>query len=139
MDVKMGVTGIEEVYAALRNEAERVSATARKTMHRGADQIVKEARLNAPVDSGDLEDSIHKEAGYGERGRLQIDIVMDVDYGTEMHENYESYKPGKGTIAKREANPGRYVGGKFITRAVEAVSPRLIKDLIGAVIRKITL
>jgi hypothetical protein len=140
MDVKMGVTGIEEVYAALRNEAERVSSTARKTMHRGADQIVKEARLNAPRDTGDLEEAIHKDVSYGERNRLQIDIVMDeVDYGTEMHEHYPEDRPGPGTLAKRAANPGRHVGGKFITRAVEFVAPKLIKDMIGAIVRKITL
>jgi HK97 gp10 family phage protein len=143
MQIKMNVTGLNDLVLKLRNTAERVSDTARKTMHRGADKIVKEAKLNCPVDEGNLEASIKKEVAYGERGRLEIDVAVggtingvNVDeYATEVHEHYEGMKPGPGTQAKREANPGRYVGEKFLTRAAETVRPRLEKDAISDVLK----
>lgn len=147
MRIRVKTHGVEEMIASLRNTADRVSSTARKTMHRGADKIVEEARLNAPVDKHNLEESIRKEVAYGYRGRLEIDIAMggivngvNVDeYALEIHENYEARNPGKGTIAKRNANPGRYVGGKFLERAVETVRKTLSKDMIRAVMREFRL
>lgn len=147
MDVKLGITGVEEVFLALRHEAERVSDTARKTMHRGADKIEELAKLNAPADEHNLEQSIRQEESRGYRGRLQIDIVMggvvngvNVDhYAVAVHENYDEANPGPGTAAKREANPGRHVGGKFLTRAAEEVEPRLEKDMVSAITRRIVL
>lgn len=150
MKPKLTVTGADQVFVALRNTADRVSATARKTMHRGADQIVREAKLNTPHDDGELEDSIKKEVAYGERGRLQIDVVcggivrgVNVDnYAMEVHENYEGmlrHGPGPNTLAKMNANPGRYIGSKFLERARAAVAPKLIRDMIQAVTREFKL
>lgn len=141
------VHGAEDLILRLRNLAERVPETGRKTMHRGADKIVEEAQLNTPVDKHNLEKSIRKEISYsdtgsGSQGRLQIDIVVggtvngvDVDeYSVEVHERYEDFKGvGKGTQAKREANPSRYIGEKFLTRAFEAQRKKLMKAMIDAV------
>jgi hypothetical protein len=136
--MKMTADGFDQVMAQLRNAATKVPDNARKVMHRQADKIVELAKLMAPHDTGELEDAIHKEISYEGRGRLVIDIVcggtirgVDVDrYAAEIHENYESMKPGVGTIAKRAANPGIYVGGKFLERALNESLPKLNKALI---------
>lgn len=137
----MKVTGAEDLKIALRNMSARLSDRARKVMRRNAVIIVSEAKLNTPVDTHALEDSIHMETSYGFRGRLQIDIVcgglvdgVNVDeYAMLIHENYGSMKPGPGTIAKRQANPGRYIGEKFLERAYEAQRAQLETEMIEAV------
>lgn len=147
MDIKMGVTGIEEVYVALRHEAERVADSARKTMHRATDRIVREAQLNAPVDKHNLEKSIRKEKVSEGNERLALNVTMggyvngvNVDaYAVEVHENYDDARPGPETQAKRDANPGRHVGRKFLERAVAEELPKLEKALISATVRNITL
>lgn len=141
MKAAIRVRGANELMAQLRYTGERVLDKARKTMHRQADKIVEEARLNAPVDKHNLEQSIRKEVSYGVRGRLQIDIVaggfingVNVDlYVMEVHENYASMGVGPGTAAKRAANPGRYIGEKFLDRAVKARRDKLNAAMIDAV------
>ncbi|AMB48264.1 HK97 gp10 family phage protein [Methylobacterium sp. AMS5] len=140
---KLKTSGFEGVMAMLRNVAEKVPENARKTMHRGADTIVREAKLNAPVDKHNLEESIRKEVNYtGLRRRLSISIVaggqvngVDVDeYAMEVHENYDDARPGPGTAAKRDANPGRQIGSHYLTRAVEDQKAKLEKAVIQAVV-----
>lgn len=139
----MSISGIDELVANFRYLADKVPENARKTFHRETDKIVKEAKLNTPVDDGELEDSIHKEVGYEQRGRLKIDIVaggvvrgVNVDrYAVLIHENYESMKPGPNTLAKRAANPGRYVGGKFLERAVDDGNKKLQKAMVAGVMK----
>jgi len=141
MKINMKVKGIDQLIAQLRHTAEKVSDSARKTMHREADRIVEQARLYAPVDKHNLEESIRKDVHYGHRGRLQIDIVMggivngvNVDtYAVEVHENYDDARPGPGTQAKRDANPGVHIGRKFLTRAMEERAPILQRAMISAV------
>jgi hypothetical protein len=142
MTMKIKETGCDELMAQLRYVAGKVPDNARKVMRRQADKIVKLAQLYAPYKDGDLEESIHKEIGYEDNGRLKIDIVaggivngVDVDtYAVEMEENYESMTPGPGTIAKREANPGVYVGGKFMERALNDSATELTDRLLESVI-----
>lgn len=143
MRMKMEEFGCDELIVTLTNIARKVPETGRKTMHRGADKIIKEAQLNAPVDKHNLEQSITKEIGYDQDqgGRLTIIIrvggsVNGVDveeYAMSVHENYGDMTPGPGTIAKREANPGRYVGEKFLQRAVEDQRQKLMKAMIDAI------
>ncbi|SER25931.1 Bacteriophage HK97-gp10, putative tail-component [Faunimonas pinastri] len=143
----MRAEGFDQLVIALRHAGERVEDKARKTMRRGADKIVKTAQLYAPVDKHNLEDSIHKEIGYERRGRLKIDIVMggevngvNVDrYALLVHENYSSLKPGAGTIAKRMANPGVYIGEKFLERAMADSEAKLKNAMISAVAEEWTL
>jgi hypothetical protein len=141
MKFKSKILGFEEVSIGLRHMADKVADASRKQMHRTADKIVKEAQLNAPVDLHNLEQSIHKDISYGERGRLKITVVaggvvngVNVDqYAALIHENYESMQPGAGTIAKRAANPGRYIGEKFLERAADDQRGKLEKAVIGIV------
>ena len=140
----MKTQGIPELIVSLRHTGERVADTARKHMHRIADRIVKEARLNAPVDKHNLEESIHKEVDYGYRGRLNISIVMggvvngvNVDkYVLEVHESISRMKPGPNTLAKMAANPGRKIGEKFLERALEENQDKLEKALIEGVLKE---
>jgi len=144
------VTGIPSLVTELRQLGKRVPATARKIFHRGADKIIKEAKLNTPVDTEGLEESLRKEVTYGYRGRLQIDLVAGGTvnskgvntsvYAVEIHENYEDPErggPGKKTLAKMAANPGRIIGSGFLRRALEAEREKLARQLIEAVEREI--
>jgi hypothetical protein len=141
MSSGVAVIGAEEVMLALRNLAKVVPDHARRTMHNVADKIVDLAKQQAPVDLHNLEDSIHKEVSYNDQRRLQIDIIaggvvngVDVgEYVTRIHEDYSSMNPGKGTIAKRAANPGVHVGEKFLERAYDFYERKLNKMMIEAV------
>ena len=143
MNFKFNVSGDQTVIAMLRALAVKVPENARKTMYRAADRVVKEAQLNTPVDEHNLEESIRKVVSYENRGRLQIQIQfggmvngVNVDeYALRVHENYDDNRPGPGTQAKRAANPGRYIGRKFLERAIteEVQRGRLRKELVDIV------
>jgi HK97 gp10 family phage protein len=142
MKINLKTSGVKELQAQLRYLSETVPENARKIMHRNADQIIKQAQINAPVDKHNLEKSIRKEVSYGFRGRLQIDIVVggivngvNVDeYAALIHENYSSMTPGPGTLAKRQANPSAYVGEKFLERALRDQEDKLTKSMIGEIL-----
>lgn len=144
MEFKAKASGFAQIYAQLSHAGDRVVEAGRKQMHRSADKIVEEAKLNTPVDKHNLEESIHKEIDYGYRGRLQIQIVVggnvngvNVDrYAAEVHENYDSSHPGPGTLAKMQANPGRIIGRGFLTRAVEAQREKMEKAMLSAVVKE---
>jgi hypothetical protein len=160
MKTRMKLTGMAELRVELRQLAVRVPDGARKVMHRSAEIIVEEAKLNAPRDWGNLEDAIRIIKDYtGVNGRLQIDIGI-VPTGSEMgengpisvdrfniyaalvHENYETHVayvkgPGKGTLAKMAANPGRKIGSGFLSRAAAEEEPRLARKTIAAIDRTI--
>lgn len=147
----MRVTGDEAVALFLRNVADRVPSNARKNMTRGADRIVRKAKLYAPVDEHNLEESIRQERTYTDSqgasvvsgGRVAIKISVggtvngvNVDeYAARIHENYDEEHPGKGTQAKRDANPGVHVGGKFLERALEEERHRLEVAIIEDTMR----
>jgi hypothetical protein len=144
MKAGVKISGAKETAASIRNAGERVVDNGRKIMHRISDKIVEEAVLNAPVDKHNLEESIKKSVSYGYRGRLQIDIevggvVNGVDvsaYAVHVHENYSSMNPGPGTVAKRNSNPGRYIGEKFLERAVKDYEETLNKAIMQVVNRE---
>lgn len=146
MNFGMRMTGDAELQAQLRSVGLLVPTNARKVMQAAADRIEKEAKLNAPVDTHALEDSIRQTKSYSTfRGRLQIDIDVggfvdgvNVDlYALEVHENYDSRNPGPGTLAKMAANPGRHIGSKFLERAAQAETPKVQPSLIQAVLAAI--
>lgn len=137
--IEMKVTGLKDTIIQLRNVGDRVSANARKVMHRAADKIVERARLMAPVDEGNLEQAIQKDVTYeGRNKRLAIDIVLldtvngvDVSaYGREMHEGY--YKLGP-LSEEKQNRTGVPVGREFITRAVKEQQDKLTPAIIGAI------
>lgn len=151
LDARIHVRGNADVQ--LRNTSRRVTDAARSAMLRAADRIVKLAKLQAPHDTGALEESIRIERTYGERRRLQIDIIaggnvmvesqgrmIDLNqYAFEIHERYEEIhpKPGRNTLAKMQANPGVQIGSGFLSRAVAKERAKLETYLIDAIDRAI--
>lgn len=152
MKIDMSVKGARELKEALRHTGERVASTARKIMHSSADKIVEVAKIQAPRDKYNLEESIRKEVSYGERGRLQIDIKVggtvggvDVDeYAALVHENYNSMieeseydKYGKrrreGTKEKQAQYPSYVIGEKFLERAADPYREKLRQRVAEAV------
>lgn len=132
MDVRLKITGYNELQARLQYLTGKVPENARKAMHRMADAVVKQAKINAPRDRGNLEESIRKEVQYGYQGRLSIVIVMggmvggvDVDeYAIQVHENYDDAHPGPTTEYKRTLYPGEFIGSKFLERAIKKYEPK---------------
>jgi hypothetical protein len=100
-----------------------------------AEKIKDESILNSPVDLHNLEDS-HKVKVKKTPKRVNVSIevggtvngVNVDDYAFEIHENYESLNPGIDTQLKRNNNPGRYVGEKYLERAFKDVLPELRKE-----------
>lgn len=143
--IGLKIFGVGSLIVKMRNVAKKVPDNARKAMHRGAEHIVDEAKLNAPVLTHAIEDSIRIEKEYGERGRLQIDVVAggyvdgkDVDaYVALIHENYDKMKMGKLSELKQAAHPEREVGGKFLERARAAEEPKIKAALIEATLEGI--
>jgi hypothetical protein len=133
--------GTGAVIQYLNHAADKVADSARKSMHRSADRIVKRAQLFAPVDEHNLEESIRKQVTYETRGRLKIDVVaggfingVDVDeYAARIHEAYPEDRPGKGTQDKRDANPGVHIGGKFLERAAKEEEKKLTQAMIASI------
>lgn len=140
--IKMKVRGAEQVIAKLRSIGTRVPEGARKKMHASAQHIVDEARLNAPVEHGNLEAAIHIDRSYeAGTGRLKIDVVAGGivggrnvdDYAAVMHES--DYELGPASQAKQQAHPERLIGPKFLERAAEAEQVPLIQQLVGVITR----
>lgn len=103
-----------------------------------------EARLNAPVDEGDLESAIKvlREIR-GSGNRLEIEVGVDIDdldlqsrrgfrYDVFTHELMEGL--GEKSMAKAATVGGTggiqgRVGPKYLTRAIDAVMPELEAEM----------
>lgn len=139
--------GAGRVELMFRQFAVKVPDTARAQMKRSAQAVVNLAQIMVPEDEGSLRDSIRIERTYGSRGRLQIQIVVGnqtvIKYGSQVvsldqyaliiHENYESMRPGKNTLAKMSANPGVKIGSQFLFRALKKVEEGLARAMIVAI------
>lgn len=151
MKAGVRVVGVGSAIVQLRNIGEKVAEGARKRMHRSAEIIVEQAKINVPEDDELLKNSIRIEKSYGVRRRLQIDIVAGGqvvmnpdgrmvnidDYAALVHEDYEGSVanvkgPGEKTKKKMAAHPGR-VGSKFLERAAADEEKNLAKQMIGVV------
>lgn len=150
--IGMKITGTNEVKVELRNVADRVADTARSAMRRSAIRIRDEARINAPRDLWNLEDSIQIVRDVGVSGRLQLDIdiipvvngVNVAQYALIIHENYNSIivedgDPNRrqGTREKQEQYPNNVIGEKFLERAANDEQKTLQKYMIEAVTKAI--
>ena len=139
-------TNAGAVATDLRNTADRVKDAARKLMHRSAARIVAQAKINAPRDKWNLEESIRIERSYvGPFGRLQIRIIaggmvngVNVDdYAALVHEHYDYVTrvngPGEGTREKMAEYPQATIGGKFLSRAAEQEDEKLALRMISEI------
>lgn len=149
MKGKMTIRGLSAVVTELKSIGHRVPDTARKTMRRSAERIVKRAKEYVPEDTGDLRRSIKAHFNYGFNGRLEIDITAgsnSVDakgfvvnahlnqYAALVHEHYENFTitPGPKTQLKMSAHPGK-VGSKFLERASLEEEDKLRERMIQSI------
>ena len=122
------VTGMEGLLVSLNNIADRSSRGARSELQKGAIEIRNLARRMAPVDEGNLEESIKEGSFRGVDGRNVYTVEVDEtvvsstggvvgDYAERMHEG--DYHLGLKSEVKQAGNPDIYVGRKFLERAME--------------------
>jgi hypothetical protein len=135
----MGVVlrGFNDLVASLKNTAERSSAGVRQALGEGAKEIQELAIKYAPVDEGNLENSIKVDNPVdveSRHGRKMYMVYVDLDqpakdgkvvgdYAEKMHEDF-SYDLGPKSAAK-EAALGVMVGPKFLERAVDETMPKI--------------
>jgi hypothetical protein len=110
----------------------------------GAKRIQKKARMYAPVDEGNLEESIKIERRQGAKGRVAIEVGVDEShpvpqrldgatvgqYAARMHEGF--YDLGMRSQAK-ENRLGVIVGRKYLARAMKEEKPQIEAEMRAAV------
>jgi hypothetical protein len=144
----MQLEGADELMVMLRQLGPKATDGIFEQMKVEAQSIRDLARTYAPIDHGNLEDAIKMEVlggGRDARGRfvrkaLSVFIDMDAEgyngepmsqYAYIMHEHLTPYGPlnlGKRSAAK-DGGSGR-VGGRFLERAADEVSARIMSRLI---------
>jgi hypothetical protein len=139
-----GGFNMEKLKQSLYRKQERVEDEVKQAVEDAAEMLRDEARANVPVDTHNLESAIHITDRRTRRGNHAVDIEVsgegvdarDVEeYATEIHENYQSYNPGPGTLAKRAADPTHYVGEKYMERAVTKKKKEAV-DLVRKAVRE---
>lgn len=137
MSVKM--FGFKELTAELNNIEKRSSRGVREALEKGAEKIQDLARKYAPVDEGNLEESVKiaKEVDILNSRRSKFYVYIDENqpakdgktvgfYALRMHEG--DYRLGKGSQAKAVSS-GLLVGRKFLERAMEDMEEEISKDV----------
>lgn len=141
------IRGIDGLALRLENFAEKSSEGARFAMERGAKKIQKLAKDYAPIDEGNLEDSIKVQSkSEGIRRRKVFDVFIDESsegtrastveqYAYVMHEGH--YELGEKSKLKDVAvGPGK-VGPKYLSRAAEDLSDEIKADVLANVSKRI--
>jgi HK97 gp10 family phage protein len=137
MSVKM--FGFKELTAELNNIEKRSSRGVRSALLHGSEKIRDLAKQYAPVDEGNLEESIKvaQEKDITNSGRSKYYVFVDENqpaeggktvgfYATRMHEG--DYRLGKGSQRKADSS-GLLVGRKFLERAMEDLEEEIKKDV----------
>lgn len=138
------VSGVDSLLAKLSQTGERAVRGVSEEIKEGAKDIQDLARLQAPVDEGNLEDAIKVEVDRsGINGRIQAYVYVDSDqdtgdgrtvgeYSNYMHEG--TYNLGPRSQIKQSA-AGVVVGRKFLERAVDDLAPGIIDRVYRAMQR----
>lgn len=127
------VKGLQAVQARISRTETKVMDGSLRALRAMADLVVAEARRNAPVDTGDLENAIvaieeRERTSLGQFGQISIRVGVDVtklqlhlhkgfDYSIPMHED-PNYNLGPRSEAKQNAQ-GNVVGYKYLERALK--------------------
>lgn len=125
------IKNLDGVSAALQRTQDRVDKASLAFIRRGGKIIADQARLNAPVDTGDLESAIvvTESVDAARNRRKVIEVAVDpekldlesrdgFDYSIEMHEG--DYKLGPKSEEKQRALGGEVtVGAKYLDRAID--------------------
>lgn len=146
----MKTEGMEEALALLYQTGDRVTRGVVGRMRVEAEAIEKLAREYAPIDHGNLEQAIKIETlggGRDSRGRFvrkAFEVFIDMSatghhgepiskYAYEMHELLLPYGAGGfnlGPLSRQKDGDRGVVGGRFLERAVDEVSKRMMDRLI---------
>ncbi|ATW57954.1 putative tail-component [Pseudomonas phage nickie] len=127
------VSGLERVRKNLARTEQKAKAGSLQGLREAAQIVVEEARKNAPIDKGDLENAIvavesRERTSLGRFGQTQIQVGVDVsklnleqhggyDYSIKMHED-PNYNLGPLSQAKQN-NSSNTVGYKYLARALK--------------------
>lgn len=139
-----GGFNMDKLKQSLYRKAERIEHEVKEAVDQAAEMIRDEARANVPVDTHNLESAIRITNRRTRSGNHAVDIEVVGDgvdgrdaeaYAKEIEENYHTYKPGPGTLAKRAADPTHYVGEGYMRRAVEKKKKEAV-DLIRQAVRE---
>lgn len=134
----MGVTvsGVDALIAQLSQIGKKADRGIADELRKGAEEIAELAKVYAPVDEGNLEESIKTdEDRSGVNGRIQTYVYVDgsvtnddgvrvEDYAEKMHEGV--YTPGPLSQAKAQRT-GEIVGRKYLERAVDKLRPQIVR------------
>lgn len=127
------VKGLAAVQARISRTEDNVMSGSLRALRAMADLVVKEAKLNAPIDTGDLESAIvaieeRERTALGRFGQTTIRVGVDVtklrlelhggfDYSIPMHEDPD-YNLGPRSQIKQDVQ-GNTVGYKYLERALK--------------------
>lgn len=127
------VKGLAAVQARISRTEDNVMSGSLRALRAMADLVVKEAKLNAPIDTGDLESAIvaieeRERTALGRFGQTTIRVGVDVtklrlelhggfDYSIPMHEDPD-YNLGPRSQIKQNVQ-GNIVGYKYLERALK--------------------
>lgn len=142
------VTGLGKVLANLARTEAKVQAGSLAALRESAKEIRDLARLNAPVDTGDLEKAIvtievRERTALGRFGQTTIEVGVDpsklnleehggFDYSIPMHEGV--YNLGPKSEAK-QSGQAEQVGPKYLERALKALQAKIRRNMEDAVRR----
>jgi hypothetical protein len=139
-----GQFNMDKLKQSLFRKEQFAEGAVKEAVEAGAKLIEEEAKINAPVDTHNLESAIHISERRTRSGNYAVDIECSgigddgrdvAEYAMEIHEHYQSYHPGEGTLEKRAEYPDHYVGEKFMERAVTAKKQEAI-DLVRAAVKE---
>lgn len=143
------VKGLKGVLAKMARTEKKVLDHSLAALRKQAQLVVMMAKLNAPIDKGDLENAIvarekRERTALGRFGQVVIEVGVDTslldlgiregfDYSIEMHEG--DYNLGPRSQIKQDHLPGVTVGYKYLERALKD-SERQIRAQMEQAVRQ---
>lgn len=144
------VKNLAGVLTNFSREEKRVEKGSLLALREAANLVVMAAKLNAPVDEGDLEGAItavedRSRTSLGRFGvttirvgvdtsKLDLDSRKGYDYSIRMHED-PNYNLGPLSEAKQATLAGVTVGYKYLERALKD-NERLVRQRMEAAIKR---
>lgn len=119
----------------------QMSELRREWLDKVGEFIAKEAKIRAPIDTGDLEGAITSKitsektvSVYVDEDKLNLEDHQDYDYSVKMHEG--TYNLGTRSRIKQEHYPNVTVGPKYLENAandnkamLRAMAEKIFKEL----------
>lgn len=133
--------GIDNLIDEFVRSTTKTRRDSKKVMREGSKKILEASKQMAPVDEHRLEQAHELAVTRLNKDDMEVVIAVggvvdgvDVDeYAWVQHERLApagDLQPGEKSLAKSVTNPaGRYVGGKFLDRAVDELEPSILEAL----------